>query len=131
MCLQKDPWERYSCGRIKSLHRSRHQHCTEMSRAAIKKVWAMQPCQGTGFGLQVSSPRTTWPAIAGSLQGAECNSEMEVGIRNVSVTHLGERVMCFVTATDPSYNSSDLLDLPDTTFLPLSLCFRLLLPLDL
>lgn len=58
MCLQKEPRECYPCSWIKSLHRSRHPHSKETSRASIEKLWATQLCQGTGFYLQVS-PGTT------------------------------------------------------------------------
>lgn len=60
------------------------------------------------------------PALVGK-------SSRNRGIWNVPVTHVSERLICFVATTDNSNYSSDLLDLPGTTSLTLSLCFGLLL----
>lgn len=38
VCLQKEPGNATPGSRIKSLHRSRHPHCKEMSRAVTEKV---------------------------------------------------------------------------------------------
>lgn len=45
-------------------------HYKEMPRATIERVWATQPCQGTGVGFSpLLGPHSFEPGIDGSLQG--------------------------------------------------------------